>query len=48
MTRLNEEQIETFRARAPQVEKKFIEMTGKRGEELLNQFKTDLEAVQNN
>ncbi|PHQ15469.1 TRAP transporter substrate-binding protein [Marinobacter profundi] len=48
VTRLNEEQIETFRARAPQVEKKFIEMTGKRGEELLNQFKTDLEAVQNN
>lgn len=46
VTRLNEEQIEAFRARAPQVEKKFIDMTGERGQELLNQFKTDLEAVQ--
>ncbi|MFV8572051.1 TRAP transporter substrate-binding protein DctP [Marinobacter sp. SBS5] len=45
VTRLNEEQIEAFRARAPQVEEKFIDMTGKRGKELLEQFKADLEAV---
>ncbi|RMJ02683.1 2,3-diketo-L-gulonate-binding periplasmic protein YiaO precursor [Marinobacter litoralis] len=45
VTRLNEEQIEAFRARAPQVEEKFIDMTGKRGKELLKQFKADLEAV---
>ncbi|RBW51872.1 TRAP transporter substrate-binding protein DctP [Marinobacter sp. F3R11] len=47
VTRLNEEQIKAFKDRAPQVEKKFIEMTGKGGEDLLNQFKKDLEAVQN-
>ena len=46
VTRLNEEQIEAFRARAPQVEDKFIEMTGESGQELLNQFKADLKAVQ--
>ncbi|WP_323750189.1 TRAP transporter substrate-binding protein DctP [Marinobacter sp.] len=46
VTRLNDEQIEAFRARAPQVEEKFIEMTGERGKDLLEQFKTDLEAVQ--
>ncbi|WP_309043964.1 TRAP transporter substrate-binding protein [Marinobacter sediminicola] len=46
VTRLNEEQIKAFKARAPQVEKKFIEMTGKGGEQLLNQFKKDLKAVQ--
>ena len=46
VTRLNEEQIEAFRARAPQVEEKFIEMTGEQGQELLNQFKADLKAVQ--
>jgi TRAP-type C4-dicarboxylate transport system substrate-binding protein len=46
VTRLNEEQIEAFRARAPQVEEKFIEMTGERGQALLNQFKADLKAVQ--
>ncbi|MDP4548076.1 MAG: TRAP transporter substrate-binding protein DctP [Marinobacter sp.] len=45
VTRLNDEQIETFRARAPQVEEKFIEMTGERGKKLLEQFKADLEAV---
>ncbi|GAA3965692.1 TRAP transporter substrate-binding protein [Allohahella marinimesophila] len=45
VTRLNEEQIELFRARAPQVEKKFIEMTGKSGEALLDQFRKDLAAV---
>lgn len=47
VTRLNEEQIKTFKDRAPQVEKKFIEMAGKGGEDLLKQFKQDLEAVQN-
>ena len=48
VTRLNDEQIEAFKARAPQVEEKFIEMTGDSGKELLDQFKADLEAVQNN
>jgi len=46
VTRLNDEQIEVFKQRAPQVEEEFIEMTGEQGEELLNQFKTDLKAVQ--
>ncbi|MBJ6136131.1 TRAP transporter substrate-binding protein DctP [Marinobacter litoralis] len=46
VTRLNDEQIDAFRARAPQVEEKFIEMTGERGKQLLEQFKADLEAVQ--
>jgi len=45
VTRLNEEQIQRFRERAPQVEERFIEMTGERGAELLEQFKADLEAV---
>ena len=45
VTRLNEEQIQAFRERAPQVEEAFLEMTGDRGEELLQQFKADLEAV---
>jgi TRAP-type C4-dicarboxylate transport system substrate-binding protein len=47
VTRLNEEQIEAFKARAPQVEKKFIKMTGKSGKKLLEQFKEDLKEVQN-
>ena len=47
VTRLTDEQIEAFKARAPQVEETFIEMTGERGEELLNQFKQDLEEVTN-
>ncbi len=46
VTRLTEEQIGAFRARAPQVEERFIEMTGDRGRELLEQFHADLEAVQ--
>ncbi|MFB2762122.1 MULTISPECIES: TRAP transporter substrate-binding protein [Marinobacter] len=46
VTRLNDEQIEAFRARAPQVEERFINMTGERGKQLLDQFKADLEAVQ--
>lgn len=47
VTRLNDEQIEAFKARAPQVEEKFIEMTGESGKELLNQFEEDLKEVQN-
>jgi len=45
VTRLTEEQIQAFRDRAPQVEERFIEMTGERGQELLDQFHADLEAV---
>ncbi len=45
VTRLNDEQIAKFKERAPQVEEKFIEMTGESGKELLNQFKQDLENV---
>lgn len=45
VTRLDEDEIEAFRQRAPQVEERFIEMTGDRGSELLEQFKADLEAV---
>ena len=45
VTRLDEDEIQAFRDRAPQVEERFIEMTGERGEELLRQFKEDLEAV---
>jgi len=45
VTRLTDEQIEAFRARAPQVEERFIELTGERGQELLEQFHADLEAV---
>ncbi|WP_372965962.1 TRAP transporter substrate-binding protein DctP [Marinobacter sp.] len=45
VTRLTEEQIDVFRARAPQVEEKFIEMSGDSGKKLLEQFKADLEAV---
>ncbi len=48
VTRLNDEQIEAFKARAPQVEDKFIDMTGESGKELLNQFKEDLKEVENN
>ena len=46
VTKLNDEQIEAFRKRAPQVEETFIEMTGESGKELLEQFKEDLKAVQ--
>lgn len=45
VTRLDEDEIQAFRERAPQVEQRFIEMTGDRGRELLEQFKADLEAV---
>ncbi|GGX84811.1 C4-dicarboxylate ABC transporter [Litchfieldella qijiaojingensis] len=44
-TRLTEEQIQAFRERAPQVEEAFLEMTGEDGAALLEQFKADLEAV---
>ncbi|WP_100639075.1 TRAP transporter substrate-binding protein DctP [Marinobacter salexigens] len=47
VTRLNEEQIKAFKKRAPQVEEKFVEMTGQGGKDLLNQFKQDLKDVQN-
>ncbi|MDX1817042.1 MAG: TRAP transporter substrate-binding protein DctP [Marinobacter sp.] len=46
ITRLTDEQIKAFKARAPQVEKKFIEMTGDSGQKLLDQFKADLKKVQ--
>ncbi|HET8903758.1 MAG TPA: TRAP transporter substrate-binding protein DctP [Saccharospirillum sp.] len=45
VTRLTEEQIDAFQARAPEVEETFIEMTGESGQELLNQFKEDLQEV---
>lgn len=44
VTRLDAEQRQAFRERAPQVEKKFIEMTGERGKKLLEQFKADLQS----
>lgn len=47
VNRLSEEEIQVFRERAPQVEEAFVEMAGERGEELLEQFKADLEAVSN-
>lgn len=47
VNRLSEDEIQAFRDRAPQVEERFLEMTGDRGAELLEQFKADLEAVQN-
>lgn len=43
--RLTEEEIQAFRDRAPQVEEAFVEMTGNSGQELLNQFKEDLNEV---
>ncbi|WP_286221589.1 TRAP transporter substrate-binding protein [Marinobacter apostichopi] len=46
VTRLDDEQIKAFKDRAPQVEQKYIEMTGESGKELLNQFKEDLKEVQ--
>ncbi|WP_205619421.1 TRAP transporter substrate-binding protein DctP [Salinivibrio socompensis] len=47
VTRLTDAQIEKFKARAPQVEETFYEMTGESGKALLNQFKKDLETVTN-
>jgi TRAP-type C4-dicarboxylate transport system substrate-binding protein len=48
VTRLSDAQIAKFKERAPQVEKTFIEMTGKGGEKLLGQFKKDLAASAGN
>ncbi|WP_246841216.1 TRAP transporter substrate-binding protein DctP [Hahella sp. CCB-MM4] len=45
VTRLTDSQIEKFKARAPQVEKTFIDMTGDSGKALLEQFKEDLKQV---
>ncbi len=44
--RLSEEEREPFRRAAREVEQKFIEMTGESGRKLLDQFKADLEAVE--
>ncbi|QEM83525.1 TRAP transporter substrate-binding protein DctP [Halomonas binhaiensis] len=46
VTRLTDEQIQVFKERAPQVEEKFLEMTGDTGKKLLDQFKADLKAVE--
>ncbi|WP_375056097.1 TRAP transporter substrate-binding protein DctP [Zobellella sp. DQSA1] len=48
VTRLNDQQIAAFKERAPQVEKKFIEMTGQRGQDLLDKFKQDLQEIEQN
>ncbi|MCH8497146.1 MAG: TRAP transporter substrate-binding protein DctP [Marinobacter sp.] len=45
VTRLTAEERQAFMDRAPRVEERFINMTGERGEALLNQFKEDLAAV---
>lgn len=44
VTRLTDEERQAFIDTAPRVEKRFIEMTGERGQALLDQFKADLEA----
>lgn len=46
VTRLTEEERQVFMDRAPRVEQRFIDMTGERGEALLEQFKADLEPYQ--
>lgn len=43
VTRLTDEERQAFIDRAPRVEARFIEMTGERGQALLEQFKADLE-----
>ena len=48
VTRLTDEQIEAFKARAPQVEEAYLEMTGEDGAALLEQFKEDLAELQAN
>lgn len=45
VTRLTDRQIQKFKARAPQVEKTFYDMTGESGKALLQQFKQDLKTV---
>ena len=46
VTRLTKEQRQAFRERAPQVEERFVEMTGESGAKLLEQFKADLQAIE--
>lgn len=46
VTRLTDKEIEAFKERAPQVEEKFLEMTGENGKKLLKQFKQDLKNVE--
>ncbi len=43
VTRLTDEERQAFIDTAPRVEERFIEMTGERGQALLEQFKADLE-----
>lgn len=45
VTRLSPKQIQAFKARAPEVEKKFIDMAGESGKTLLLQLKKDLQAA---
>lgn len=45
ITRLSPEQQECFREAAKEVEQEYIEMTGERGEAVLEQLKADLEAT---
>ncbi|WP_135503255.1 TRAP transporter substrate-binding protein DctP [Roseovarius aestuariivivens] len=48
ITTLSEEEREPFRETAESVEKTFLEIGGDQAEEILNQMKADLEAVQGN
>mgnify|MGYP003676891656 CR=1 FL=1 len=45
ITVLSEEERACFKAAAPEVEAKFIEMTGDSGKAILDQLKADLEAT---
>lgn len=47
VTRLSEEEREPFREAAADVEAEFIDMTGDSGQKILDQMKSDLEAVSN-
>lgn len=47
VTVLSDEQRQCFKEAAPEVEAKFIEMTGERGKAILEQMKADLAAVSN-
>ena len=47
VTVLSEEQRSCFKAAAPEVEAKFIEMTGDSGKAILAQLKADLAATKN-
>lgn len=48
VTRLTDAERQAFIDRAPQVEQKFIEITGDSGKKLLEQFKADLKATATN